>query len=227
MESGLMTTWLDTLATAQRTTYSQTGEEGILEAIFAAVGTTNQYLVDIGAGNGVELSNTRIFLDIGWKGKRFDSCYAGDVHRVQLTAENVCAILAHHEVPREFDLLSLDIDGIDWYVLRSVLRTYVPRVFVCEINHQKPYDPPLAVTYDPALVFKNSDYYGATLGAYCMLAESRGYVLVHCQPWNAFFVRRELLPEGGTPRIEWAPYPSWPPDPEQRPWYTITDRDLT
>jgi len=223
-----MTTWLDTLATkAKIIAHSQTGEEGILEAIFAAVGTTNRYLVDIGAGNGVELSNTRLYLDQGWQGARFDRCYAVDgVHQEHITAETVCAVLAKYEVPREFDLLSLDIDGIDWYVLRAVLREYRPRVIVHEINHQRPYDPPVAVTYNPALVFRNSDYYGASLGAFHRLTKAHGYELIHMQPFNAFHIWRELMPEGGTPRIVWAPLQSWPPDPEQRPWYTIQPGDV-
>lgn len=223
-----MTTWLDTLASAAKIVrYSQTGEEGVLEALFAAVGTTNRFLVDIGAGDGVQLSNTKLFLEQGWQGARFDRCYASEgVHQVHLTAENVAALLEQHQVPHDFDLLSLDIDGIDWYVLREVLRHYAPRVFVCEINHQKPYDPPIAVAYNPGLIFKNSDYYGASLGAFHRLAQAHGYELVHMQPFNAFFVRRELMPEGGTPRIVWAPLQSWPPDPEQRPWYTIQGGDV-
>jgi hypothetical protein len=221
-----MTTWLDTLSSCARTVYSQTGEEGILEGIFAAVGETNRCLVDIGAGDGTKLSNTRLFLEKGWHGARFDANYGADVYQQRITAENICDVLAKYNIPNEFDLLSLDIDGIDWWVLRALLRVYSPRVFVAEINHQKPANPPMAVTYDPALVFKDSDYYGASLGAYCMLAESRGYTLVHCQPWNAFFVCKKLLPADAVPRIVWSPQQSWPPDPEQRPWYTITAEDL-
>ena len=121
---------------------------------------------------------------------------------------------------------SLDIDGIDWYVLRSLLRVYAPRVFVCEINNTYPADPPHAVVYDPAMGPQTSDYFGATLGAYRRLAEFRGYLLVHCLPWNAFFVRRELLPEGIVPRVLWAPRPSWPRDPLYRPWQPITAADV-
>ena len=219
-------TWLDTLAGAARIVYSQTGEEGVLEAIFAAVGTTSKYLVDIGAGDGTALSNTRLFLEAGWHGARFDANYAGDVYQERITAENVCDVLAKYNVPAEFDLLSLDIDGIDWYVLRSLLRVYAPRVFVCEINNTYPADPPHAVVYDPAMGPQTSDYFGATLGAYRRLAEFRGYLLVHCLPWNAFFVRRELLPEGIVPRVLWAPRPSWPRDPLYRPWQPITAADV-
>jgi predicted amidohydrolase len=43
--------------------YSQTGEEGILQYIFENIGTTNNFLVDFGAGDGIWLSNSKLLLD--------------------------------------------------------------------------------------------------------------------------------------------------------------------
>jgi hypothetical protein len=225
-----MTTWIDTLASSARKVYSQTGEEGVLEAIFAAIGPARGCLVDIGAGDGISLSNTLFFLERGWYGARFDANYATDeeftLYQERITAENICDVIGKYNVPREFDLLSLDIDGIDWWVLRSLLRVYSPRVFVCELNNSLSATDPLAVVYDPEFIWTPDDYFGASLGAYRMLAESRGYALVHCQPWNAFFVRRELLPQGVEPQVTWAPFRSWSPDPRRRPWHTIAAADL-
>lgn len=215
-----MTTWVDTLGTFARRVYSQTGEEGVLEAIFQNVGTTSRYLVDIGAGDGTALSNTRLFLESGWHGARFDANYAGDVHQERITAENVCDILAKYNVPGEVDLLSLDIDGFDWYVLRAILRTYTPRVFVCEVNNALPAEPPLAIKYDPAFVFGNNAYFGATVSAFKLLGETFGYTLAHVHHFNAFFVRNELMPEGAVPVINYVQYSGWPADP--RPWVPVT-----
>jgi hypothetical protein len=221
-----LTSRLPDLSTCARTVYSQTGEEGVLEAIFSTVGETNRYLVDIGAGDGSTLSNTRLFLDRDWTGTRFDIVPHGDVHRAMVTAENIGALLAEHVAPHAFDLLSLDIDGIDWYVLRALLREgYRPRVFVCEINNSLPAEPPLVIAYDPTHVFNDSDYFGASLGAYRRLAEAYGYVLVHCLPWNAFFVQRELL-DGRLTEVEWSPQATWPADPLFRPWRVVTGNDL-
>jgi hypothetical protein len=153
-------------------------------------------------------------------------CTGITLYQERITAENICDVIGKYNVPREFDLLSLDIDGIDWWVLRSLLRVYSPRVFVCELNNSLSATDPLAVVYDPEFIWTPDDYFGASLGAYRMLAESRGYALVHCQPWNAFFVRRELLPPGVEPQVTWAPFRSWSPDPRRRPWHTIAAADL-
>lgn len=219
-----MTTWVEELTNAARQVYSQTGEEGVLEAIFAAVGETNRHLVDIGAGDGTALSNTRLFLEQGWHGARFDAAYAGDVSQARITAENVCDVLAKYNTPGEFDLLSLDIDGIDWYVLRALLRGgYAPRVIVCEVNNALPPEPAQAIAYDPAFVFGNNAYFGATVAAYRLLGEAHGYVLAHVRHFNAFLVRADLVPADAAPQLNHVIYSGWPPDP--RPWVQITAED--
>lgn len=211
------------LSKRARRVYSQTGEEGILEAVFEIVGTPTKFLVDIGAGDGVQLSNTKLFLERGWRGARFDVVARNDVHNVRITADNVCSTLRQHGVPANFDLLSIDIDGIDWYVLRSILREFTPRVFVCEINNSKPADPPITIEYNESHVFDSTDYFGASLSAYRMLAEARGYKLVHCQPYNAFFVRGEFIDK--PPNVNWAPRAYFKRD-TTRPWKTITESDV-
>jgi hypothetical protein len=225
-------TWIENLAGLSkgtaRSVYSQNGEEGVLEAIFAGIGETNRFLVDIGAGDGVALSNTRLFIERGWTGARFDVKNGEGVHQECVTAENVSSLLAKYRVPRDFDLLSLDIDGVDWWVLRSILRGgYYPRVMCVEVNPGLPAEPPVAIEYDPAFVNSADDYFGASLSAFIMLAESYGYTLVHLPHFNAFFVRSELLPEDAAASVaHWKVYPCWPPDKQHRPWHPITEDDL-
>lgn len=213
--------WHELPARARRV-YSQTGEDGILEAIFELIGPTSRYLVDIGAGDGCNLSNTRLLLERGWHGALFDAAYGADVHQERITAENVCEVLARYRVPREFDLLSLDIDGIDWYVLRALLRCHRPRVCVCEINGQLPEEPAVTIQYDPAHNFDGTDYYGASLGAFRLLAQQYRLHAVHVeQALNAFFVLDELLPPDFTPATAFTPRRCWPADPRHRPWVTL------
>ena len=210
-----------------RLVYSQTGEEGVLEALFANIGETNRYLIDIGAGDGVKLSNTRLFLERGWRGARFDVAPSGDVHAARITAENVCDVLAERNVPGEPDLLSLDIDGSDWWVLRAMLRGgYCPRVICCEINSTLPAEPPVTIPYNPMHAFDETAYYGASLGAYRRLCEAHGYRLVHVRfALNAFFVPSELIPPDAVIEWEFTPVQCWPVDPKGRPWHLLGDEE--
>lgn len=218
--------WSDDLAAARRAGHSQYGEEGVLAKLFADLGTTDRYLVDVGAGDGATLSNTKALLAAGWRGARFDVAPGDDVHEERVTAENACDLCARYNVPGEFDLLCLDIDGNDWWVLRALLRGgYRPRVMCVETNPCIPPEPPVTVVYHPDLAFANTRYFGGSLGAFRRLAEAYGYQLVYLnESVNAFFVARDLLPPGVKASIEHRVRASWPPDP--RPWHVITAEDL-
>lgn len=220
--------WSDALKAAARKGWSQYGEEGVIERLLADLGTTNRYLVDIGAGDGRTLSNTKALLDAGWRGARFDLADAGDVCGQQITAENVCDALARGNAPAEPDLLSLDIDGVDWYVLRALLRGgYRPRAMCVEVNPCLPAEPAVTVAYDPAFRFADCDYFGGSLAAYRRLAEAYDYALVYVHASiNAFFVPRDLLPPGVKLSIEFTRRASWPRDPRGRPWHAVGPEDL-
>jgi hypothetical protein len=121
----------------ERNWYSQNGEDGILRIIFEKIGVTNRFCVEFGVQDGREC-NTRYLLETaGWSGLRMDggdhsACY-GQVHKEFITAENICSVFDKYAVPREFDLLSIDIDGNDYWVWRA-LEGYTPRVVVIEYN---------------------------------------------------------------------------------------------
>jgi hypothetical protein len=190
--------WWQNLKAAERIRYSQCGEEGVIEEIFRHVVPVDRVLVDIGANDHYSYSNTRLLIDAGWTGHMFDVVPFKGVHAERFTAENTCELLSKYGVPKTFELLSLDIDGIDWHVLKALLEGgYRPWVIVCEINCNVPADPPVTVANDPAFVFDGSLYHGASLGAYRDLGAAHGYLLVHqCGLLNAVMVRRDLLPEG-------------------------------
>jgi hypothetical protein len=92
------------------------------------------------------------------------------------------------------DLLSLDLDGVDWWIWKA-LDAIQPRVVVVE--YQDMWGPETAVTvpYDPGFVADygpfGPDYAGASLGAWVRLARDKGFRLVGVEPlgFNAFFVR--------------------------------------
>ena len=218
--------WTDMLSKSARKGYSQYGEEGVIERIFTTLGTTNKFLVDIGAGDGIRFSNTRHLLEQGWDGVLFDRAHQTEwVHREHIAAENVCGVLMKHNVPYDFDFLSLDIDGVDWYVLRALLRGgYRPRVFVCEINTDLPAYPPVAVAYDPEFKFSACSYFGASLGAFEVLGAAHKYQCFYLHGINAFFVSQDLV-SARAHRRAFQPAPAWGPDPLNRPWYEIGPSD--
>jgi len=173
--------------------YSQNGEDGIIESLFGHMGTTNKFFVEIGVADGTE-NNTRKLTEEGWKGRWLSIGPITNVPQgvepveTKVTAENVNQLL--EGVPQEIDLLSIDIDGNDYYVWEAI-KCVSPRVVVIEYNASLL--PPISKTikYDPDFRWIWTDYYGASLCALSKLAERKGYSLVCCDRsgTNVFFAK--------------------------------------
>jgi hypothetical protein len=89
--------------------------------------------------------------------------------------------------PIDFDLLSIDIDGADYFIWESVKR-FRPRVVVIEFNPTIPNDVVFVQEKDMSI------NQGASLLALVLLAKEKGYELICCTDWNAIFVLKEFYP---------------------------------
>lgn len=188
--------WFD-LERAERQVTSQGGEDGVLAELFARLGTTNRHYVEFGCGDGLQCNTTQL-RRAGWRGLLMDGIAAPaapdvEIHAAWITAANINDLLDRHGVPDEPDLLSIDVDGNDYWIWRAITRR--PRVVVLEYNANLPADRALTIPYDPAHRWDGSDFYGASLLALAQLGRSKGYTLVYCTQAgvNAFFVRDDLL----------------------------------
>jgi len=160
--------------------YCQTDEESVLLNLLDALPPVPRYVVDIGAGDGQNLSNTQIFVEMGWSACRLDCRYEdGDtLHKEFITRENITALLQKYDVPRSFGVLSLDIDGNDLYVLDALLAEYRPVIAVFEFNGCRPPESYDVIRYAPDF-FIDGDYYGASWSAFKHVFGLHGYTLVH------------------------------------------------
>jgi hypothetical protein len=220
---------LDDLGNRELKICSQNGEDGVVEAIFETIGTTNRYFVEFGVEDATEC-NTAALLARGWQGLMMDAAGIcrnplATVRRAIVTAENVNALFRHFGVPDEFDLLSIDIDGNDFWVWREI--AFRPRVLVVEYNASMGPSERRAIVYEPWFCFRGTDYFGASLAAFVELGRQRGYTLVYCERTgvNAFFIADEALPRGYQPPETEALYrppnylnrgQGWPADPSRR-----------
>lgn len=192
--------------------YSQTGEDGILEEIFRRIGTTNKVFVEFGVGDGLENNTTYLMLK-SWRGfwiegnagaidgirRTFAEQIRSGVLAVQqafITAENIETLFRSAGVPEELDLLSVDIDGNDYWVWKAIT-TYRPRVVVIEYNATFPPPTRWIKSYQPDYWWDGTTNFSASLTSLEELGYQKGYRLVGCtfNGVNAFFVREECLEE--------------------------------
>ena len=182
---------------------SQNGEDGILQHILALIGSTNKYFVEFGVENGTEC-NTALLRSQGWNGVWMDNSYNNQfVKKEHITQENIESLFKKYHVPKNFDVLSIDIDSNDYWIWKAI-RQYQPRIVVIEYNANIPPNESKTIPYTPSFIPDGTDFYGASLLALEKLGKQKGYVLIGCDSRgiNAFFVHHSVwnkyLPIGDT-----------------------------
>ena len=115
-----------------------------------------------------------------------------------VTAENINQILIEEGVEGEIGLLSIDIDGNDYWVWKAI-NTVQPIIVISEYNSIFSFDKPYTVPYDPSFYRTNYHFsnlcYGVSLLSLCDLAEEKGYFFIGCNTMgnNAYFIRKDKL----------------------------------
>ena len=172
--------------------YSQNNEDGIIEYIFSVIGTTNKFFVEFGVGNGTECNTKYLLEKKGWNGLMMDGKENKNslIKKEFITAENIEKLFEKHNVPKFFDLLSIDIDGNDYYVWKAI-KNYYPRVVIMEYNSSYPPTESKSIKYEPKFKWDGTNYVGASLLSLVKLARQKGYSLLGCENngVNAFFVK--------------------------------------
>jgi len=230
---------LPALADTEFRCYSQNGEDGILLYLFSVIGTATRKVVEVCGGDGIECNAANLIVNHGWQGLIFDGSEANVARgrafyangrntcvspptlvSAWITAANIDGLVASHGFGGEIDLLSIDVDGNDYWILKAL--TVRPRVVVVEFSALCGPHRAVTMSYkeDYRLDFSRQPYRcGASLAAFASLLKGRGYRLVGLQSlgFNAFFVREDLagslLPERSpaecyqaTPRLSfWQP----------------------
>jgi hypothetical protein len=204
--------------------YSQNGEDGILMHLFSRIGATSGRFLEFGCGNGVECNSNNLSLGFGWGGLLLDwdelnvakatRFLRGElanraarvvVRRELVTPDNVNALISEALAGEsELDLLSIDVDGNDYWIWEAV-EGRPARVVVVEYNSTFGHDRAVTVEFDREFdrneKHASGYYHGASLEALRRLATARGYQLVGCDSAgvNAFFVRSDAA--GGLPAL--------------------------
>lgn len=185
----------------ERKIYSQNGEDGILIKIFDCIKPKSHYFVEFGVQDGLECNSRYLREKLNWRGLTMDGEFENPkigLRKHFVTRDNITTLFQQYGVPREFDLLSIDIDGNDWYLWEAILQEYSPRVVVIEYNPNFPPPDDRVIPYDPEFFWgkiPHAAFHGASATAIYNLARAYNYSLVYIEKngVNMFFVRDDLL----------------------------------
>lgn len=189
--------------------FSQNGEDGILDVLRKQLGSSNRYFMEIGAGSGIENNTAWLALAEKHSGLMIE----GDALRAARAARMISGanlgVECHHRfvVPgiaaqvaslalqRDPDVLSVDIDGCDYYVVKALLDAGVrPRILVVEYNSAFGTEQSVTIEYREHFDFASAHpthlYYGVSIAGWRSYLEKQGYrfVTVERNGVNAFFV---------------------------------------
>lgn len=212
------------LSQAEFRVFSQWGEDGIVQFLLSRVPTPRRFFVEFGVQNYLE-SNTRFLLiNDNWAGLVMDSSET-HIRYIQadaiywrhelnalhafVTAENIDELIQRHAGIEDIGILSIDIDGNDYWVWKA-LTCVAPRIVVVEYNSvfgsRHAVTIPYQTAFERGSAHHSNLYWGASLAALCDLAATKGYRFVGSNSAgnNAFFVRDDcagalpaLTPEDG------------------------------
>ena len=195
--------------------FSQWGEDGIIQYIINNISLDKKTFIEFGVEDFYE-SNCRFLLqNNNWEGFIIDGSKK-NINKIKsskfywkhnlkaidrfITKENICNILENSSFDKKkLGILSIDLDGIDWYVLRE-LDEWEPAIYSVEYNSLFK-DKPWTIPYNEKFTRRNYHYsniiYGAGLICFKNTLKERGYKLigVNEQRSNAFFIKNSLLNE--------------------------------
>jgi hypothetical protein len=177
--------------------FSQFEEDGMLLYLFSIIGMDNKQFVEIGSNDGINSNCANLFFNFGWyglfidsdkwsinRGKRFYKKYPNPWQYKptfccsKVSRENINQIIQENNFSGTIGLLSIDIDGNDYWIW-DALTVVEPLVVIIETHNEfglrdivVPYDP------DSQLSKKHPLYHGASPVAMVKLAKRKGYRLV-------------------------------------------------
>lgn len=172
---------------------SQFGEDGLVRALFEKIGVANHFCFEVGAADGLFLSNTKQWRDEGWEcvlieagDDHFEKLKAQETERVHVVhrrigPDSLDGILSACSAPLNLDFGVIDIDGQDYWVWRG-MEKFQPRVMLVEFS---PYGTPDDL---PELGGPGQ----AGLNPIIALGKEKGYVALAHTYVNVLFVQSEL-----------------------------------
>lgn len=194
--------------------FSQWGEDGIIQYLIDNIKIEKKIFVEFGVENYTE-SNTRFLLvNNNWSGLVMDGSenninyikkdpiyWQHNLKAIQafITKDNINQLLIDNGIEGEIGILSVDIDGNDYWVWEAI-DVVNPAIVIAEYNYRFGKDKAVTIPYQKDFVrsevHHSMIYYGVSLKALAILAKKKGYAFVGCNSAgnNAFFVRRDLKP---------------------------------
>lgn len=203
--------------------FSQNGEDGIIDYLTGKILHPNKYFIEIGTSNGLAnntayLAFVKKYCGIMVEGNKLHSRLSGIIYNIFnkgvrtvnsfVTKDNIQDLL-NESITLSPDVFSLDIDGNDYYLAESILKSNLrPKIFVVEYNANYGPDRSVTIPYTPNFDYSTAHwsrlYFGVSISAWKKLFNRFDYdfLTVESNGINAFFILREAFPQNFIANME-------------------------
>ena len=197
------------LKNSERSVFSQNGMDGVLEKTFEIIPPNNHFTVEFYTGNGIYQSNTRnLVIHHNWSAlllgkdeklarelaKNYEHLDRVKTLNAAVYPGNVDLLLEENGVPKDLDLLVINIDSNDYYVWRAI-HEFQPKVILIEFNPI--FIPPqlAVIDYHPMNYWDHGIYYGASIQSMYELGKKKGYELIYANKESPYllFVKKKYF----------------------------------
>ena len=189
--------------------FSQWGEDGIIDWVINQIPNISKNFIEIGTEDFKEANTRFLLMNKNWDGVLIegDKNYVENIkkdriywkHNIKVINEfvnlsNIDNIISNLKLKKEIGLISLDIDGIDYWILKK-LKLLKPGIFICEFNPLFGYEKSVTVPYKKKFIrskehYSNS-YFGASLRAIInLLKKEYLFIGTNSAGNNAFFINK-------------------------------------
>lgn len=195
--------------------FSQWGEDGIIQKLIKSVPIVNKTFVEFGVETFFESNCRFLMMKDNWSGFIIDGS-SKNVEKIKnssyywkydlqaidafIDRENINDLIKQSGFNEDLGLLSVDLDGVDYWVLEAI-KSVRPRILVVEYNaafgSKRAISVPYRSDFNRTKAHSSNLYWGASLGALVHYAKIAGYDFVgtNSAGINAFFVRSDLTPQ--------------------------------
>jgi len=195
--------------------FSQWGEDGIIQFLIREVEIQNKTFIEFGVEDFSESNCRYLLISSDWQGfvidgsdeniRQLQNSYFYWRHDLQSMAafvdkENINELLKKSGFNRDLGILSVDIDGNDYHILKAI-NVFEPRIVISEFNPYFGTERAVSVPYDPKFCRTEKHYsnlyFGASIRAIEFVLNEKGYTLIGTGMTgsNAYFVRNDLITE--------------------------------
>ncbi|WP_320041295.1 hypothetical protein [uncultured Desulfobacter sp.] len=216
---------LKTLSQAEFKVFSQWGEDGIIQYLIGRLPVETKVFIEFGVENYKEANTRFLLMNDNWSGLVIDASeknvnaikksnlywkYDLTAKNIFITRDNIDGIIDEYieknELNKEIGLLSIDVDGVDYYLWEAI-ESIEPVIVICEYNwifgNRVPVTVPYKENFNRTRQHYSNLYFGASIGALYRLAKTKGYEYIGCTSAgnDAFFVKRKYAEKYLNPLI--------------------------